>query len=192
MAKSRLSRPTASRSEAKNRTVTTVAAALLTTGAAKCRIFRRTCRRDRCFSMVMPRSLAFSMSYTVSAATLTAVSASISTPVRPVTRHRLVTASVESPAAANSTATLASGSGWQRGYQVTRAFGGLDARNASHRQHIALRRRPVQNRLQARRRHADPGLGPGPAGWSKPSPKRPTIDASPRSFRWVRGTMPRE
>jgi hypothetical protein len=36
----------------------------------------------------MPRSIALSMSYTVSAATLTAVSASISTPVRPV--HRTV------------------------------------------------------------------------------------------------------
>ena len=38
--------------------------------------------------MRMPRSTALHMSYTVSAATAAAVSASISTPVRPVTAHR--------------------------------------------------------------------------------------------------------
>src|SRR5215467_5019510 len=45
-----------------------------------------TLRSSSTWPMLMPRSTALHMSYTVSAATAAAVKASISTPVRPVTR----------------------------------------------------------------------------------------------------------
>ena len=65
-------------------------------------------------SIRMPRSTAFSMSYTVKAATLAAVSASISTPVRPVVR---TVALISTPAStrSRSSVTAETGNGWHSG-----------------------------------------------------------------------------
>ena len=66
--------------------------------------------------MLTPFSSALTMSYTVSAATVTAVSASISTPVLSTVRTRASTPRVPLPRrASNVTSTFVRRSGWQSG-----------------------------------------------------------------------------
>ena len=65
--------------------------------------------------MAMPRSTALHMSYSVKAAMLAAVNASISTPVRPVTRHSAVMRTWSGGSGSNSMDTRLKGSGWHSG-----------------------------------------------------------------------------
>ncbi len=116
--------------------------------------------------MHMPRSAALHMSYTVSAATLTAVRASISTPVLPVVRA-VASTSIQAldsprrfrPAGGQLDAHVGQQQGVAHGDQLVGALGRLDAGDLGHGQHVALLGQAAFDERQRLGRHRDPAPG---------------------------------
>ncbi len=115
-------------------------------------------------SITMSRCSALAMSYSVSAATLAAVSASISTPVRAVTLTSARMATVPACAVRGQRHLhLVQRQRMAERDQVGRPLGGADAGQPRHAEGIALRPAGVHQRRQRVRLHPDRGFRHGAA-----------------------------
>ena len=121
--------------------------------------------------MRMCLSTALHMSYTVNRATLTAVRASISTPVRPVHETSLV-AVTPVLGQLQRHGHVVQDERMAKRNQFAGAFGRLDPGNLGDRQHVALGDLVVADQIRACRRPVRSCRWPGPCGVAAPCGRR--------------------